>query len=440
MADRYTRSPDGSDADNGTTWALAKATVTGVCAIDTAGDNLYISSVHSETSGSAVTLSFAGSGLNPVRLLSVDDSAQPPTALAAGAAISNTGSGAINLNGSLYAHGITFSSGGYITFNNSGGHGIQRFVNCKFRSTAGGSGGGWAVSQQNAQIKTIFENCTFKFDAAGTKFIAQHCVEIKGGGLESGTTSPTSFITAGADGRAGLLTIDGFDFSAGGSTMNMISNSTLGAYMVYITNCKMPASWTGLPIASGFLLGAGIRVEMHNCDSADTNYRLWAVDYYGSIRSETTLVKTGGSSDGTTPFSWKMVSDSTSNYPAGPLESPKISVWNATTGSAVTVTMDILRDNATALTDAEIWLEVEYLGTSGYPLATFITDAKASVLATAANQTTSSATWTTTGMSNPNKQKLEVTFTPQEAGYIQARVMLAKPSTTVYVDTVIQVT
>ncbi len=37
-------------------------------------------------------------------------------------------------------------------------------------------------------------------------------------------------------------------------------------------------------------------------------------------------------------------------------------------------------------------------------------------------------------MSNPRKQKLEVSITPQEAGYVQVQVYLTKSNYTVYVD------
>jgi hypothetical protein len=83
------------------------------------------------------------------------------------------------------------------------------------------------------------------------------------------------------------------------------------------------------------------------------------------------------------------------------------------------------------LTDKEAWLEVEYPGTSGFPVSSFASD-KAGILASAANQTSSSVTWTTTGLSGPVKQKLAVTLTPQEKGVIRARVMLAKASTTLW--------
>lgn len=178
---------------------------------------------------------------------------------------------------------------------------------------------------------------------------------------------------------------------------------------------------------------------MHNCDATDTNYRLWEETYAGSTKQETTVVRTGGASDGTTPLSWRLASNTLAEYPTLVHESPEIVRWNETIGSAITATIEILTDNVT-LTDAECWLEVQYLGTSGFPLSLFISDAKADILATAANQTTSTEAWTTTGIGTPVKQKLSVTFTPQEKGFIHAVVKLAKPSTTVYVDPELTVT
>jgi len=178
---------------------------------------------------------------------------------------------------------------------------------------------------------------------------------------------------------------------------------------------------------------------MHNCDNADTNYRLWVEDYAGSIKSETTIVRSGGASDGTTSLSWKMASSANAEYPVVVLESPEIVQWNDTTGSAITVTVEVITDNVT-LKDDECWLEVQYLGTSGYPLSVFINDCKANVLAGNNPQDTSTETWTTTGLTTPTKQKLSVTFTPQEKGFLHAVVKLAKASTTVYVDPLLVVT
>ena len=155
------------------------------------------------------------------------------------------------------------------------------------------------------------------------------------------------------------------------------------------------------------------------------------------MEQETVIVRTGGASDGDTPISFEMVSSANTKF-FHPLETPEMGRRQNSIGSAITVTVEVVTDGVT-LTDADAWLEVQYLGTSGFPQGSMVSDRAADVLATPANQTTSSETWTTTGLAAPVKQKLAVTFTPQEKGMILAKVMLARPSTTMYVDPVLTV-
>jgi hypothetical protein len=119
------------------------------------------------------------------------------------------------------------------------------------------------------------------------------------------------------------------------------------------------------------------------------------------------------------------------SFPAALLQSQDIFVWNSAVGNPLTATVEIVTDNVT-LKDDEAWLEIEYLGSSAQPISTRVNDRKANLTATGSNQTSSSVTWTTTGLATPVKQKLEVTFTPQMAGYVIGRVVLAKASTTMY--------
>jgi hypothetical protein len=201
---------------------------------------------------------------------------------------------------------------------------------------------------------------------------------------------------------------------------------------VVIRNCKLPASWSGaLNVSTNAYFGV---VEMFNCDSGDTNYRYRKATHLGTVQDETTIVRTGGASDGVTPWSLKMVSNANAEYPLLTLNSPERVQWNSTVGSPKTITVEFVHDSLTNLKDNEIWLEVEYLGTSGVPLGLHISDAAATILTTAADQADSVEAWTTTGLTNPNTQKLSVTLTPQEAGYFHYTVKLAKASTTVYLD------
>jgi hypothetical protein len=439
MADIYVRSTNGNDADDGTTWALAKATVPTTIA---AGDRVIVSQAHSQTQATALTITSNGTAASPVVIACGNDAAEPPTAGASTGTIATTGDSDIFFAGTnLVVEGMVVSSGtgsvnAELRMCFTGGQ-LQTYRNCDFLMNVTGSGAGLFIGTTgNAPpSRLIWENCDLSFGGVGQEIsLISARFTWNGGSVLSGSGTPAiALFQCTSTGEGVNIQVSGVDFSNFASTLSLI-NLTGESGSAQFRNCKLPASWSGSLVTSG--MGMGGRVEMHNCDSADTNYRLWVEDFLGTIKSETTWVRTGGASDGTTTYSWVMTSNaSASNH--SPLWSPEFAVWNDTVGSAITVDVEILRDSATALTNAECWLEVQYLGTSGFPLGNFVDDHVASVFATAANQTTSSETWTTTGMTNPNKQVLSVTVTPQEKGYLQARVSLAKASTTIVVDPVI---
>lgn len=442
MTDRYVRSTDGSDADTGATWALAKATGVGVTAIDAAGDRLFFSQAHAETTAGVVTFAVAGTNASPSQLLCGNDAAEPPTALATTATVTVSTNAALSIGGSLYCYGLTFISAGSIVLNSVATNSVQVYENCSFQLTNAGSSGFLnSASSNNNTYRTELLNCTFKPSA--TANIHNICGDtvIRGGSFLTGSAALVSVFRPQVDRTASRLDCSGFDFSNLGSSVNLFYGSGISSGKFVLRDCKLPASWTGSLVASG-LVGPGERFEMHNCDSTGTNYRLWVEDYAGSINSETTIVRTGGASDGTTGLSWKLATSANTLYPTTKLESPEIVQWN-TTLSALTATVEIVHDTNVAggqgagtgsrFQNDEIWLEVMYLGSSGSPLGTWIRDYKADVLATAADQTDSSETWTTTGLTTPQKQALSVTFTPAEVGYIVARVVMAKASKTCYI-------
>lgn len=432
MADIYVRSTDGSDSDNGSTWGLAKATLVGAAAIDAAGDAIYLSQSHAE-SGGAVVAVFAGTMANPVKIIAGNDSAEPPIAVSAASLISSS---SITLSGSYYLYGLTLQAATSILPNAQSASNSVTLDHCSLITTGTTGSGFFSIgSANNFTQKAVLLDCTYKFSGSSNIGCATAgVVEIKGGSFVSGTSTPSAGVFGGSasDRTGSRLLIDGLDMTNLASTVN-IFRTFVSPGLFQIRNSKLPASWSG-SLCNATPLATGQRFEMHNCDSGDTNYRLWVQEYSGSIKTETTLVRTGGASDGTTGYSLVMATTANANASVAPLVSPEVSIWNDTTGGSKTVTVEILHDSATNLTDGEIWLEAQYLGTSGVPLGSFISDAKADILATAADQSASSETWTTTGMSNPNTQKLSVTFTPQEKGYIQAKVYLAKASKTVYVD------
>lgn len=439
MANIYVRSTDGNNADNGSTWALAKATLAGAAGIDAAGDRIYVSQAHAESSGASQTCAIAGTPQNPVWIVGSNDAAEPPTAVSAAPTIGVTGAFDFTLTSQgAYLYGLNISSARSVYIGGGGSAANILLDNCDL--VASGASGSVTLGSSSSSSTGVvkLKNCGIKHTSTAENIYIYGDVFIEGGeAISGGGTSTSGFFAPLSNAVDTRLFVSGFDFSTQGTGLILLSYGSASQCIAVFRNCKLPASWAGTLIdAPPTRYG---RVEMYNCDSADTNYRMWIEDFSGSLKSETTIIRTGGANDGTTALSWKMTSNSDSGRTITPLRSPEIAQWIDTTGSPITVTVEMVTDNVT-LTDAECWLEVQYLGTSGYPHSTFVNDSTADILATPAAQASSSETWTTTGLTTPVKQKMSVTFTPQEKGYMHAVVRLAKPSTTVYVDPKLTVT
>lgn len=440
----YVRSTDGNNADNGSTWALANATLVGAMADAAAGDRIWVSQVHAETTAAAVTITMPGTVTTPNQVVCGNDGAAPPTALATTATVAATGANDLTINGSGYIRGIAFT-GGSGNVNNGVrlliNAGFQLYESCDFINGSTGAATN-AITLNNSgsdASKLILKNCRFKLGNAAQviNFAGQFLID--GGSIISGGTSPTIAFAMFSN-RTCEGVIKNFDFSNWAAGVHLMTGGAVAAAAhIKFVECKLPASWSG-NLLSATITTAGVRVEMFNCAAGATNYTVWVEDCFGQIKQETTIVRSGGASDGTTPLSWKIASFAKNAFPHETFVTPDIRFWNDTTGSSKTVTVEIVHDSATKLKDNEVWLEVDYLGSSATPQGTSISDAAASILATAADQAASSVTWTTTGLGAPNKQALSVTFTPQMKGLFVCRVHVAKSSYTLYVDPVATVT
>lgn len=436
------------------TWANATTGLRNAAANAVSGDTVWVSKDHAEylvSSGS--TFNFASSVGGHIRILCVDDtgSPEPPTALATTATAKTDFSTGLNFSG--YIYGVAFDANDFFQINPGNAWSAMLLESCKFRALTS-AGNGIRIGGLNGQQVMTLKNPVFRLGSTSQRIIISHKAQIFGGSFETGGSSPTgSALFHGPDASySSELLVDGLDMSNLSASTIIFAAGQYANYSWTIRNSKLPASWTGSLIWGSFA-GPGARVRMHNCDSGATNYRLWEEAYEGWAKSETGIYASAGASfpgptSGTIRWSIRMAAFGSSivRYPTYVMVSPEIAAWCDTAGSAVTATIEIAYDGATALKDDEVWVEVQYMGNSGSPLASFIGDGKADVLATGATQASSSATWTGLSGTGPNgsttwnRAKLAVTFTPQSKGYLQAVVKLAKPSTTIFIDPLITLT
>jgi hypothetical protein len=200
---------------------------------------------------------------------------------------------------------------------------------------------------------------------------------------------------------------------------------------VRFQNCRLGSSVT---LASTPANPANGRIYVSISDTGATGSRQEIYDYAGTLTTETTNVRAGGASDGTTAISWKVVTSANCSA-FTPFELFEIVAWFETgLGSAHTATIAVM--SGATLTQNQVWMDIEALETSSYPLSTRVTTRTDFLPSTspASLPTDTGSSWTTSGVSGPVKQYIQASFTPQLASYVRAKVFVAKPSQTLWID------
>lgn len=504
----WTARKAGFSSGSTASWAFSHIRMDWLTTAMVAGDTMYVSNNHAGSSATAIIIALPGTLTSPNRILCVNDGVASPTALATTSSeiTNNTGSNGMNISitGSGYVYGISFGANPFATtayaaifLNGSSGNSNdkQTYELCTFKlpnynfnvnSISMGFG-----DNANGSMEVFWVNCNYDVASGLLSNIGlNRCSFVwKGGTLVSPVTNILSF--AGATGHRANVLIDGVDLSVNGASRYILASGLLATAKMFIRNCKINSALAGL--MSGTIACAPGKIEMYNCDSADTNYKCWVELYMGSIKDFTTLYPAG--TDGiklntvAVPLSYKMASNSSCQYPLMPLVGMDRIVVNEVTSSQ-TATLEIIHNESALLKDNEVWAEVDYPLTSGSTQFTTLSDCAADVLATGSTQTASTVAWDSGLSARANstpysigsiiklasnagrafictassgnsagsepggyatavdgdsitdgsctfkamkRQKLVVTFTAAEQGVLRIRPVLAKPSTTIYV-------
>ena len=429
---------------SGANWANAKLTLTAAFTTEVAGDTLFVAHDHAESTAAAITLTSSGTFALPTKVICVNRAGSVPPVSAdrrTTATVTTTGASNIIIGGGpAHYDGIIFNCGT--------GAGVPllivsnvnsswcRFDNCSLRlnvtsTTSVISLNGQSGVGSNSMVE--LNNTTVSFANVSQTVAMAQVVKWRDTPSAVLGTIPTVLLSliVPTAGRGLWLECIGVDFSALGSGKTILAGSSThqGGTCRFI-DCKLDAAVTkaSVPIGPGTA-----KIDFIRCGAAAVNYAFHHQGYTGALTEETTIVRTGGASDGATPLSWGVVTTANCTYSL-PYECPPIAVWNDTTGSAVTATVEGIWGGGAVPLNSECLLEVTYLGDASSPMGSFVHDGPVDLLTTATNQTSSSETWggSTTAF------KMSVTFTPQQKGWIYARVKCAKASSTFYIDPLVK--
>jgi hypothetical protein len=352
-------------------------------------------------------------------------------------ATSNTG-----LRGSVYVRGCTINGSGTGNCPTVGAlsSGKATFDTCTISQTS--SGFIQLGVPNNGLLLNRFINCAITFAGASANTVSAIIAGLNHRQEYSGCT-----ITARAGGQTHLFRMDstnGVDLEFRGCTFantvtNLFDMDVGDNPMVVFDGCVMLAFTNVFDTAPTHYRG---RVEIHGAVAGTISAPVVGpkliTDTAGTIASDLTRWRDTGADDGENAngYSWAITGNANALDFDGYIVCPPIT-RKVAAGASQVVTVFVA--SGVTLQDEEFWIEVDSPSEAGSPTAaSAYRSTRRLPLAAAANLTTDGAsTWNGAGVTT--KQKCSVTISPTVAGFITVRVFLAKASTAVYVDPIIDI-
>lgn len=397
------------------------------------GHTVYTKSDHAATEAADVILTGIASQDNPTRLICHDGGAYPPanSNLTTGASEASTGASQMNFlytaGFGQYWRGFTFKMGSGANALNlmqpsaAGGH--LTFEQCNLRIVATGG----CNLLFNAQTSVRLIDSYFKFSHANDRILAQttSCnIQMRGGGFESGTTVPSVFARMSA---GGVMNFEGVDLSLL-TTSKLFALGTACGGRVTFRRCKTNSGATLYDTATNAGGPMGPDVDFVLCDDGARNTQSARFNDEGADTTELTIVRTAGAQVGGVGVARKIVTTARSLF-TNPFRGSDLVIPNTAIGSPITLTVYGIWGGGAVPTDEDLWIDVEYLGSSATPISSFVTSRR-NFGSAAAGYSSDSSTWG----GSTTKFKMSVTFTPQMAGPIIVHPCFATLSSTFYID------
>lgn len=434
----YTRSSDGDDADDGSTWALANKTLVGSLSDWGTSDIICISNEgHTETQTGAMTLLATGdTAAIPVPIISVSD-VDDTYVKATACQVSVTGSADMFLgSGTTYfaIAGVEFCSGDNISITGAADQSIGLE---EVNFTLSSSGAKMFLTLVPKSEIRYWKGGTIDFShASGGSLSTDDSGIIEFDGVTFAGNAASGGLFRGTSGGPAHYRCLGCDLSAmSGEVLADVSTSGSAAFRLELIGSLLPATVT---IHDSGFVSYQQRVYISGTDDATGNesFRQDLYTYNGDITTSTSVRHDTGLqfTEGSTRASLKFEPAShISEYE--PLCSWLVATEWINTTESKTFTTEIVENYTTALTLAQVWQEIFYLGTSSSP--DWSLDLGQSI-----GSTTSLASGTGCGNwtgepATCRSAKLETTITVNKAGLYSVRYCVGafESGRVVHVDT-----
>jgi len=301
VADIYLRSVDGDDGDDGSTKALAKATLQAAITAAGSGGRVLAASDHSESIASATSLISPGTPASPQEILSINWTTD---AIEAGASFVTTGSSHLYLYGTFLCQGWTFRAGTTSSrrlwlggAGTGGSEGDQIFKDCTL-----GAYDGVVTGNPDAvrPFRVRWHDCTLSASNAGTGIYLTQLFEWFGGGV-SGAQS-LLFEPYMYDANA-LARIVGVDLSS--VSTYLLEDSTRRCDVTF-HRCRLQS---GVSLING-TPSQGLVLRLTECDYGTNFIRQAKQDYNGTVTEDTVRVRDNSDSS----YSHKLVSSAYTKF------------------------------------------------------------------------------------------------------------------------------
>lgn len=435
MADIFLDHTATGTAD-GSNWANAYTDIVSAIAAMVAGDRLVMAYTHSELIAGNVTLGFA---LTDVWVItsSVSGVSDVTYTKATAVNVATTGSSdTLTISGHVTFAGVWFEAGFDLKIT-----GIQQrrvFWDSTLKWNRASSGGSLLFNSNHRgsiylrdcllhNLSTVsvtynveLDSPTFNFEMIGGSIVSDVVTYSGLNYIFGHRNSDTSVVCVGVD-MSGISC---------GTLTRKVTSYNIGYEQYH--NCILNSNTTNFKYDSDDFYGNKEYLEVVNCSSTDAKTQYFRETPTGIVESDTTVYRVGGAQVRSTPIS-QNARTSTSITDFYRPHRFLLSHIMLDTSSAKTVTAEFARnDSTTPLTDAEVWLEIEYDdGTS--TIAVVDSGRVADITTTPTNQPTSVETWAGLGGTSIT-QKCSVTTTVTGSNSV-ARIWfcVAPLSTALYV-------